>query len=141
MPNSEHLLSGGKGKELDAAIAGPNGAQTEHKGLALCFQSAVVSKPGYRSATTSRDRRQGSTLPESLHDACLDGGCYKTKVSAGIVVEGGDRGYIVEVCADPACDTHHGEARKSREAQERVPEQNRKQEEQRTQEITTRVAG
>jgi hypothetical protein len=46
---------------------------------------------------------------------------------AAIVVEGANVGRVVDVCADPACETHHGESRKAREAQERTRTENRKQ--------------
>ena len=136
-------------------------------------------------------------FPESTHDACLDGACYRAKVAAhvqasiarnpqliqisqawgthsngvigrgqyieivskvsrnghgklpperkkcphvtkAIVVEGGNCGHIVDVCADPACETHHAESRKAREAQDRMRAENRKQEEQRKQELAIR---
>jgi len=49
----------------------------------------------------------------------------------------GNRGSIVDVCADPACETHHAESRKARESQERMRAETRKQEEKRRQEIAT----
>lgn len=59
-------------------------------------------------------------------------------ITKAIVVEGGNRGHVVDVCADPACDTHHAESRRARESQERARAENRKQEEQRKQEMATR---
>jgi ParB family chromosome partitioning protein len=60
-------------------------------------------------------------------------------ITPAIVVEGGNVGHIVDVCADPACETHHGESRKAREAQERMRTENRKQDERRKQGIATRT--
>jgi ParB family transcriptional regulator, chromosome partitioning protein len=60
-------------------------------------------------------------------------------IAHAIVVEGGNVGRIVDVCAHPGCDVHHAESRKSKEAQERRRNEHRKQEEQRKQELTTRV--
>ena len=59
-------------------------------------------------------------------------------VTKAIVVEGGNCGHIVNVCADPACETHHGESRKAREAQERLRAEQRKQENRRKEELATR---
>jgi len=159
--------------------------------------AALVPEAGSCHDCTKRTGANSLLFPETQHDACLDGSCYRNKVSAhvtvsiernpglvqissawgtqstgvlgrgqyveitnkasrnghgkmpperkkcgymskAIIVEGGECGRIVEVCADPACDTHHGDARKSREAQERIRAQNRKQEEQRKQEMATR---
>jgi len=49
-------------------------------------------------------------------------------MTKAIVVEGGNGGHIVTVCADPACETHHAESRKAREALERTRVEQRKQE-------------
>ncbi len=151
--------------------------------------ASLIPDAGSCHDCTKRTGANSLLFPESQHDACLDGSCYRNKISAhvsasiernpglvqissawgsqsngvlgrgqyveittkasrnhagkmppggkkcgyvtkAIVVEGGDWGRIVEVCADPACDTHHGDARKSREAQEHMRAQNRKQEEQ-----------
>lgn len=59
-------------------------------------------------------------------------------ITKAIVVEGGNCGHIVEICADLACETHHAEDRRAREAQERARAENRKQEERRKQEMETR---
>ncbi len=135
-------------------------------------------------------------FPESKHDACLDGTCYRAKVAArlqaaikqnpklaqispawgthsngilgrgsyveiaskaqrnghgklppertkcqhitkAIFVEGGNCG-IVDVCADPACETHHAESRTARESRDRMRAENHKQEDQRKQELAIR---
>ncbi len=59
-------------------------------------------------------------------------------VTKAIIVEGGNCGRIVDVCADPACETHHAESRTAREAQDRMRAENRKQDEQRKQELAIR---
>lgn len=59
-------------------------------------------------------------------------------ITKAIVVDGGNLGHVVSVCADPTCETHHAESRKAREAQDRARADSRKQEERRKQEMTTR---
>ena len=55
-----------------------------------------------------------------------------------IFVEGGHCGRIVDVCADPACETHHAESRTARESRDRMRAENHKQEERRKQELAIR---
>ncbi len=159
--------------------------------------ASLVPEAGSCHNCSKRTGANSLLFPESSHDACLDGSCYRNKVSAhvsasiqrnpsliqissawgthangvfgrgqyveiiskpsrnghgklpaerkkcgymskAIVVEGGDCGRILDICADQACDTHHAEARKARESNERVRAQNREQEEQRKQEMVTR---
>ena len=59
-------------------------------------------------------------------------------ITKAIVVDGGNLGQVVNVCADPNCETHHAASRKAREAQDRTRAEGRKQEEHRKQEMTTR---
>ena len=160
--------------------------------------ASLVAEPGSCHECTKRTGANSLLFPETLHDACLDGICWKSKVAShlsasvernpqllqissnwgshhsgvlgrgqyveivkkasrngnsklspertkcphmtpAIVVEGGNVGRIVDVCADPACETHHTESRKAREAQERMRTENRKQEERRKQGIVTRT--
>jgi hypothetical protein len=68
--------------------------------------------------------------------ALLSPGSYASEICRAEQLRALDKGNrVIPVLAvkgaDPACDTHHGDARKSREAQERIRAQNRKQEEQR----------
>ena len=60
------------------------------------------------------------------------------RMTKAIVLDGGNSGHIVTVCADTACETHHAESRKSREAFERRRAEQRKQEARRKEELTTR---
>jgi ParB family chromosome partitioning protein len=160
--------------------------------------ASLVAEAGSCHECTKRTGANSLLFPETLHDACLDGTCWKGKVTAhlsasvernpqllqvssnwgshnngilgrgqyveivkkasrnghgklsperkkcphmtpAIVVEGGNVGHIVDVCADPACETHYGESRKAREAQERMRTENRKREECRKQGIVTRT--
>lgn len=59
-------------------------------------------------------------------------------MTSAIFVEGAGCGHIVTVCADSACDIHHGESRKTREARERTRAEQHKQDERRKEELTTR---
>ncbi len=59
-------------------------------------------------------------------------------VTQAIVVDGGNLGHVINVCADPTCETHHAESRKAREARERARTETRKQEERRKQEMAAR---
>ena len=160
--------------------------------------ASLVAEAGSCHDCTKRTGANSLLFPETLHDACLDSTCWKSKVAAhlsasvernpqllqissnwgahnngilgrgqyveivkrasrnghgkvpperrkcphltpAIVVEGGNVGHIVDVCADPACETHHGESRKARDAQERMRTENRKQDERRKQGIVTRT--
>jgi ParB family chromosome partitioning protein len=160
--------------------------------------ASLVAEAGSCHDCTKRTGANSLLFPETLHDACLDGICWKSKVAAhlsasvernpqllqvssnwgshnngilgrgqyveivkkasrnghgkvpperrkcphitpAIVVEGGNVGHIVDVCAGPACETHHGESRKAREAQKRMRTENRKQDERRKQGIVTRT--
>jgi ParB family transcriptional regulator, chromosome partitioning protein len=160
--------------------------------------ASLVAEAGSCHECKKRTGANSLLFPETLHDACLDGTCWKGKVTAhlsasvgrnpqllqissnwgshnngilgrgqyveivkkasrnghgkvpperrkcphitpAIVVEGAKVGHIVDVCADPACETHHGESRKARESQERMRTENRKQEERRKQGIVTRT--
>lgn len=60
-------------------------------------------------------------------------------ITQAIVVEDGNVGHIVDVCANPTCEVHHAESRKSQQAQERMRKEHRKEEEQRKQELATRI--
>jgi ParB family chromosome partitioning protein len=59
-------------------------------------------------------------------------------IAKAIVVEGGNCGRIVDVCADPACETHHADSRKASEAHKRMRVESRKQDQHRKQELATR---
>jgi hypothetical protein len=59
-------------------------------------------------------------------------------MTKAIVVEGSNCGHVVNVCADLACETHHAESRKNREAQDRMRTEQRKQEERRKEDLATR---
>jgi ParB family chromosome partitioning protein len=59
-------------------------------------------------------------------------------MTKGIVVEGGPCGHIVDICTEPSCEIHHAEARKEREAMEKMRAEQRKQDERREQEMATR---
>ena len=59
-------------------------------------------------------------------------------MTKAIVVEGGNCGHVVNVCVEPACETHHAESRKNREAQDRMRTEQRKQEERRKEDLATR---
>jgi ParB family chromosome partitioning protein len=59
-------------------------------------------------------------------------------ITKGIVVEGGPHGHIVDICAEPTCETHHAESRKEHEATEKMRADQRKQDERRKQEMATR---
>lgn len=160
--------------------------------------AALVPDAGSCHDCVKRTGANSLLFPESNHDRCLDGTCFRAKVSAhlssfiernpqliqissawgthangvlargqyveiaakasrngpgklpperkkcphitqAIVVEGGNCGHIVDVCADPACETHHGESRKARESQEQMRAEQRKREEHRKQEMATRI--
>ena len=53
-------------------------------------------------------------------------------------MEGGNSGQVVTVCADPNCETHHGESRQAREARERLRAERRKLEERHKEDLATR---
>ena len=160
--------------------------------------ASLVPEAGNCHDCTKRTGANSLLFPETDHDACLDGICWKNEIAAhlatsvernpqliqissnwgshsngvlgrgeyveivnkasrnghgklpperkkcphvtrAIVVEGGNLGHVVDVCVDPACEIHHAESRKTQEAQDRMRNGHRKQEEQRKQELTTRI--
>jgi hypothetical protein len=91
--------------------------------------NSVLGRGQYVEIATKASRNGHGKLPPERKKC--------PHITKAIVVEGGNRGRIVEVCADPACETHHSESRKARESQERMRAESRKQEEKRRQEIAT----
>jgi len=59
-------------------------------------------------------------------------------VSEGLVMEGGERGKVLTICADPACSVHHAESQKARAAQDKARADQRKQDERRKEELVAR---
>lgn len=59
-------------------------------------------------------------------------------LTKGIVVDGGSRGQILTICAEPSCTVHHTQAQESRQAAEKARLKQRKQNEKRKLELTTR---
>jgi ParB family transcriptional regulator, chromosome partitioning protein len=92
--------------------------------------NGVLGRGQYVEIAAKSSRKQHGKLPPERKKC--------PHVTKAIVVEGGNCGHIVDVCADPACETHHAESRKAREAQERTRADNRKREEHRKHEMTTR---
>ena len=61
-----------------------------------------------------------------------------SSMGKGIVVEGGSRGQVLTICADPSCTVHFPHAQQSKAAEENAREERRKEEAQRKIELTTR---
>jgi len=59
-------------------------------------------------------------------------------LAKGILVEGGSRGQVLTICADPTCPVHFAEAQHSQAAQEKARAERDEQDEQRKLEMTTR---
>jgi ParB family chromosome partitioning protein len=59
-------------------------------------------------------------------------------LTKGIVVDGGSRGQVLTICAEPSCTVHHTQAQESRQAAEKARFEQRKQNEKRKLELTTR---
>jgi ParB family chromosome partitioning protein len=59
-------------------------------------------------------------------------------LTKGIVVDGGSRGQILTICAEPSCTVHHTQAQQSQQAAEKARQEQRKQNEKRKLELTTR---
>jgi hypothetical protein len=103
--------SRGLGRAESAAPSDSSNWGTPNNGILGRGQYVEILKKASRNG-------QGKLSPE--RKKC-------THMMAAIVVEGANVGRVVDVCADPACETHHGESRKAREAQERTRTENRKQ--------------
>ncbi|HWB84384.1 MAG TPA: ParB/RepB/Spo0J family partition protein [Bryobacteraceae bacterium] len=58
--------------------------------------------------------------------------------TSAIVVDGGNRGQTLTVCADPTCTVHHAENQKARAAQDKMRQEQRDQTEKRKLELTVR---
>lgn len=59
-------------------------------------------------------------------------------LTKGIVVDGGSRGQILTICAEPSCTVHHTQAQQSQQAAEKARLEQRKQNEKRKLQLTTR---
>jgi hypothetical protein len=59
-------------------------------------------------------------------------------LTKGIVVNGGSRGQILTICAEPSCTVHHKQAQQSQLAAEKARLEQRKQNEKRKLQLTTR---
>jgi ParB family chromosome partitioning protein len=59
-------------------------------------------------------------------------------LSAGLVVDGGNRGQVLTICAEPTCPVHHAESQTARLAQEKMRAEQRKQEERKKEDFAVR---
>jgi hypothetical protein len=50
-------------------------------------------------------------------------------LTKGIVVDGGSRGQVVTICAEPSCTVHHAQAQQSQQAAEKARQEQKKQNE------------
>lgn len=127
-----------------------------------CFKSKVEAhlartlerRPELIQLSSSWSNRNGGPLGRNRYTEIQEVGEGKRKiknrapltpaqkkcphVSSGIVMDGGSRGQIVTVCAEPTCQVHHAESRQSRASQEKIRAEQRKQDEKRKQEMTAR---
>jgi ParB family transcriptional regulator, chromosome partitioning protein len=59
-------------------------------------------------------------------------------VSEGLVVDGGNRGQVLTICAESTCPVHHAESQTARVAQEKMRAEHRKQEERKKEDFAVR---
>jgi ParB family transcriptional regulator, chromosome partitioning protein len=59
-------------------------------------------------------------------------------LTKGIVVDGGSRGQILTICAEPSCTVHHTQAQQCQQAADKARQDQRKQNEKRKLELTIR---
>lgn len=64
----------------------------------------------YVEVTLSKSDNSGKATP--IHKRC-------THLAKGIIVEGGSRGQILTICAEPSCTVHHAQTQQSRQAEEK----------------------
>jgi ParB family chromosome partitioning protein len=79
--------------------------------------------------TLAKNGSSGKATP--IHKRCAH-------LSKGIIVEGGSRGQILSICAEPSCAVHHAQTQQSRQAEEKVRVERQKQNDARKLELTKR---
>lgn len=85
----------------------------------------------YTEIESAKRSKSGKKPVTPAHKKC-------SHAASGIVVDGGNRGHILTICADPACTVHHAEDQKARAAQEKTRTEQREQAEKRKLELTVR---
>lgn len=83
----------------------------------------------YVEITPAKNGNSGKATP--IHKRCAH-------LAKGIIVEGGSRGQILTICAEPSCTVHHVQTQQSRQAEEKARVERQKQNEKRKLELTTR---
>ena len=83
----------------------------------------------YVEVTPAKNGNSGKATP--IHKRCAH-------LAKGIIVEGGSRGQILTICAEPSCTVHHAQTQQSREAKDKARVERQKQSDKRKLELTTR---
>jgi ParB family transcriptional regulator, chromosome partitioning protein len=108
---------------------------------------ALEQKPELVQISSSWGSRNGAALGRNRYvevTPSKNGNVSKaaqkrcSHLTKGIVVDGGSRGQILTICAEPGCTVHHTQAQESRQAAEKARQEQRKQNEKRKLELTTR---
>jgi ParB family chromosome partitioning protein len=108
---------------------------------------ALEQKPNLVQISSSWGSHNGGPLGRNRYvevTAAKNGNAAKpaqkrcSHLTKGLVVDGGSRGQILTICAEPSCTVHHTQAQQAREAAEKARAEQRKQNEKRKLELTTR---
>ncbi len=108
---------------------------------------ALEQKPNLVQISSSWGSHNGGPLGRNRYvevTAAKNGNAAKSTqkrcshLTKGIIVDGGSRGQILTICAEPSCMVHHTQAQQSRQAAEKARVEQRKQNEKRKLELTTR---
>jgi ParB family chromosome partitioning protein len=108
---------------------------------------ALEQKPELVQISSSWGSRNGGPLGRNRYvevTPAKNGNASKaaqkrcSHLTKGIVVDGGSRGQILTICAEPGCTVHHTQAQQSQQAAEKARLEQRKQNEKRKLELTTR---
>lgn len=88
-----------------------------------------IGRNRYIEVTPAKNGNSGKATP--IHKRCAH-------LAKGIIVEGGSRGQVLTICAEPSCTVHHAQTQQSRQAEEKAQVERQKQNDKRKLELTTR---
>lgn len=90
-----------------------------------------LSRNHYVEIVAAKPNKKAKAQPTPAQKKC-------SHLSEGLVVDGGNRGQVLTICAEPTCPVHHAQSQTARVAQEKMRVEQRKQEERRKEDFAAR---
>jgi len=90
-----------------------------------------LSRNRYVEVVVAKPNKKAKDQVMPAHKKC-------PHLSGGLVVDGGNRGQVLTICAEPTCPVHHAESQTARVAQEKMRAEQRKQEERKKEDFAVR---